>query len=76
MGELVATMQRAGYVESVDDPTDARAKILRLTRQGRSAGRLARKLVREVEAEWTQLVGASAVNQLRDTLTSIASALR
>jgi DNA-binding MarR family transcriptional regulator len=54
---------------------DARARLLRLTAKGRSAGRLARKLVREVELEWTEVVGPARIDALRETLTTIASSL-
>jgi hypothetical protein len=49
---------------------------LRLTRKGRAAGRLARKLVREVETEWTAVVGVARMNALRDALGLIASRLQ
>jgi DNA-binding MarR family transcriptional regulator len=75
MGELAAAMEKAGYIEGIADPSDARARLLRLTAKGRSAGRLARKLVREVELEWTEVVGPARIHALRDTLTTIASTL-
>jgi len=75
MGELAAAMEKAGYVEGVADPSDARARLLRLTPKGRSAGRLARKLVREVELEWTEVVGAARIDALRETLAIVASTL-
>lgn len=75
MGELVAAMEKAGYVEGLADPSDARARLLRLTPKGRSAGRLARKLVREVEIEWTEVAGPARVDALRETLAIIASTL-
>jgi hypothetical protein len=46
-----------------------------MTAKGRSAGRLARKLVREVELEWTEVVGPTRIDALRETLTTIASTL-
>ncbi|MGZ5967459.1 MAG: MarR family winged helix-turn-helix transcriptional regulator [Polyangiales bacterium] len=68
MGELVSAMESAGYVERVPDERDARARLVRLTRKGRSAGRLARKLVREVESAWAKKIGAQRLEQLRETL--------
>lgn len=75
MGELASAMEKAGYVEGVADPSDARARLLRLTPKGRSAGRLARKLVRDVELEWTEVVGPVRMDALRETLAIIASTL-
>jgi DNA-binding MarR family transcriptional regulator len=75
MGELVVSMEQAGYIEGVAHPTDKRARLWRLTRRGRSAGKLARKLVREVEAEWTKLVGAPHMKVLVESLSAIAASL-
>lgn len=72
MGELVDAMEAAGYVDRVPDPTDARARLVRLTKKGKSAGLLARKLVREVEARWAKKIGARRLEQLRDTLRQLA----
>ena len=73
MGELVDQMERAGYVERVADPDDGRARIIRLTRQGRRAGELARKIVREVQAEWAERVGATRIRALEETLRAIVA---
>lgn len=72
MGEMVESMVAAGYVERVADPTDGRARRLRLTRRGREAGALARKLVRGVEARWESRVGRARVAALRATLRELA----
>lgn len=73
MGEMVDAMEAAGYVERVRDPSDARARLVCLSAKGRAAGRLARKLVREVEDEWAEAVGAARLASLRETLRTIAS---
>ena len=72
MAELVDAMVGAGYVERVPDPTDGRARRLRLTKLGRDAGVLARKLVREVEAHWEARIGKRRVAELRTTLQALA----
>lgn len=76
MGEMVDAMEAAGYVERIPDPSDARARLVCLSRKGRAAGRLARKLVREVEDEWAEAVGAASLTSLRETLRMIVSASR
>lgn len=72
MAEMVEAMVDAGYIERVADPTDGRARRLRLTKRGRDAGQLARKLVREVEARWETRVGKRRVAEMRETLTALA----
>lgn len=54
MGELVRTLERRGYVERVTDPHDARARLVRLTRKGRWAVRLAIAEIAEIEAAWLE----------------------
>jgi DNA-binding MarR family transcriptional regulator len=76
MGEMVDAMEAAGYVERIPDPSDARARLVCLSAKGRAAGRLARKLVREVEDEWAEAVGAARLTSLRETLRMIVSTSR
>jgi DNA-binding MarR family transcriptional regulator len=55
MGEVVAELERRGYVERVADPADGRARLVRLTDEGR---RLVRTVVHEIaaiEAKWYRL---------------------
>ena len=39
VGEAVSDLERLGYAERVADPSDGRAKIIRLTERGRAAQR-------------------------------------
>ena len=68
MGELVEQLAARGYVERVADPEDGRARRIRITPKGRKAGRLGRKLVREVESDWSKRVGIARIEQMRKTL--------
>jgi DNA-binding MarR family transcriptional regulator len=72
MGELVDQMERVGYVERVADPGDGRARRVRLTAEGRRAGRLARTLMRELQRDWARRFGAARVRALEETLRAIA----
>lgn len=70
-GFLVDQLERAGYVERVPDPTDARARLVRVAERGAKAIPLAAAAVAEVEAEWTRHLGARRMDQLRDILTRL-----
>jgi DNA-binding MarR family transcriptional regulator len=75
MGALVDQLEQIGYVERVDDPNDLRAKTVRLTKRGRDVGRVARAVVRSVEADWAHRVGATRLAALRETLTALLLSL-
>jgi DNA-binding MarR family transcriptional regulator len=54
MGELVAALEQRGYVERVPDPTDRRARLVRLTHEGRKAARIGLDQIRAIEAAWEE----------------------
>jgi DNA-binding MarR family transcriptional regulator len=53
MGELVAEIERRGYVERVPDPADGRARLIRLTDEGREVVRTALTVIADIEQRWT-----------------------
>jgi DNA-binding MarR family transcriptional regulator len=68
-GFLVDQLERAGYVERVPDPTDARARLVCLAERGREAIPIAAAVVADVEVEWTAHLGNRRMTQVRDALT-------
>jgi DNA-binding MarR family transcriptional regulator len=71
MAELVAHLERLGYVERVPDPSDRRAKLVRATLRGRQLYAIAREVAAEVEAEWTRRLGKAKMRQLRELLEEL-----
>jgi DNA-binding MarR family transcriptional regulator len=67
-GFLVDQLERAGYVERVPDPTDARARLVRIAERGARAIPLAAAIVAGVEAEWATHLGAARMAELREIL--------
>lgn len=70
-GFLVDQLERAGYVERVPDPTDARARLIRLTPRAAAATPIGAKVIKDIESEWTAHLGPRRMNQLRETLTHL-----
>jgi len=70
-GFLVDQLERAGYVERTADPTDARARLVRVAERGLAAGVVARAVVAEVEGEWTAHLGQRRMAALRDALARL-----
>ncbi len=63
-GFLVDQLVRAGYVERVPDPTDGRARLVRLAARGEEARTIARALEKQIEQEWTRHLGRERMRQL------------
>jgi DNA-binding MarR family transcriptional regulator len=76
MAELVAHLERLGYVERVPDPSDRRAKLVRATPRGKVLYAIAREVVAEIEAEWTKRLGKAKMRQLRQLLEELNAGLR
>jgi len=71
MAELVAEIERRGYLQRTTDPADRRAKIIEFTGKGWSLVNTALPALGELEAEITSKLGEPAVGQLRSTLLEI-----
>jgi DNA-binding MarR family transcriptional regulator len=70
-GFLVDALERAGYVDRVPDPTDARARLVRVADRGAKAVALTTTVIAEVEAEWSAYLGKQRMTQLRQILTQL-----
>lgn len=68
---LVDKLERAGYVERVPDPSDGRARLVRMTERAQTAIPIARAEEARIEAEWEAHLGAQRMVQLREALTSL-----
>jgi DNA-binding MarR family transcriptional regulator len=75
MAELVAHLERLGYVERVPDPGDRRARLVRATPRGKQLYAIARNVVAEIEAEWTKRLGKAKMRQLRALLEELNATL-
>lgn len=75
MAELVAHLERLGYVERVPDPSDGRAMLVRATTRGKQLYAIAREVIAEIEAEWTKRLGKAKMRRLRQLLEELNAAL-
>jgi DNA-binding MarR family transcriptional regulator len=71
MAELVAHLERHGYVERIPDPADRRAKLVRVTQRGRQVIPIARQAIAEVEARWSEALGERDMKRLRGLLARL-----
>jgi DNA-binding MarR family transcriptional regulator len=73
VGEVTSDLEQRGYVERIPDPSDGRAKIIRLTERGRAAQSLGIGLIDEIEQDWAERFGADRVAVLREALEAITA---
>jgi DNA-binding MarR family transcriptional regulator len=69
MGQLVADLEQKGYVTRVPDEADRRAILVRFTQAGWQFLQDAYRVKQEIEAEYTKILGAEQMAQLRELLT-------
>jgi DNA-binding MarR family transcriptional regulator len=68
---LVEQLEAAGYVERVPDPTDGRARLVRLTSRARRVAQAADAEVQRVLTEWADHVGEDRLRQMHETLRDL-----
>lgn len=67
-GQIVADLERAGYVERVADERDARAAIVTFTPRGRQLVADAAAVKTEVDRELARIIGVRGLEQLHSLL--------
>jgi DNA-binding MarR family transcriptional regulator len=70
-GFLVDQLERGGYVRRVPDPSDGRARLVRMAARGEEALAVARGVEARVEAEWAAHLGGPSTARLREALTRL-----
>ena len=71
MAELVAHLERHGYVTRVPDPVDRRAKLVRATARGAEVYAIVREFVAELEQRLIARLGTERFTQLRELLEEV-----
>src|ERR687890_2339198 len=66
-------LEAAGYVERVPDPTDGRAKIIRLTERGWEGRRVADEIIASIEHECVQQLGEEKMRQFNELMKDVSS---
>ena len=68
---LVDQLEKAGYAERTPDPTDGRARLVRMTERANDLLEVARAEEARIEADWTAHIGVRRMKQLREALTML-----
>ena len=75
MRYTVNQLEAAGYVERVPDPTDGRAKIIRLTERGWEVRRVADEIMEGIEEKCTRRLGEERMRQFEGLMEEVRSVL-
>ena len=72
MSQLVRLMERQGYLEQVPDPTDTRAKVVRMTRRGEAVKTACVEVREELNRKVASLLGLKEAERLEADLDAAA----
>ncbi len=64
MSQLVVELEQRGYIERVPDPNDGRASLVKFTEQGWQLLQDAYQVKKEIEAEYTAILGEMGIKEL------------
>lgn len=71
MNQLLRSLEALGYLARADSPDEGRARIVRLTRRGRTAYAKIHEVLRDIEHEWTIELGAKPFAELKGLLRRV-----
>src|SRR5215208_4343884 len=75
MRYTINQLEAAGYVERVPDPTDGRAKIIRLTERGWKLRRVGDEIIASLEEECVRQLGEERMRQFEALMKDVSSVL-
>jgi DNA-binding MarR family transcriptional regulator len=68
MNQLLRSLEALGYIARADAPEGGRARIVRLTRRGRTAYTKIHDILRDIEREWIAELGPKPFTDLKALL--------
>lgn len=74
VSKLVDAMEEAGYVSRSPGARDARERTVELAERGHQLLRAVEQIYRDLEAEWSAVIGERAVEQTRRNLSRVVLA--
>jgi DNA-binding MarR family transcriptional regulator len=74
LGERVRELERRGWVESLPDPADGRARLIRRTAEGDRVRRITEEVIASMEHDWAAQVGADRYATFLSVLRELGDA--
>ncbi|MBM7491979.1 DNA-binding MarR family transcriptional regulator [Micromonospora luteifusca] len=73
-GKTVDRLVAVGYLERIDDPRDARRRLVRVTPRGADGLRRSAEIFDRLRERWAETLGPERVDALEDDLRTMAAA--
>ena len=73
INDLLSELEKRGYLERTPDPTDGRARIVRLTERGWNLTQVISDMSFASEHEWAQVIGESRFDEFRSALLELVA---
>ena len=71
MNQLLRSLEALGYIVRSDAPDEGRARIVRLTKRGRSAYATIHEILRDIERAWSDQLGPKRFTELKELLLRV-----
>jgi DNA-binding MarR family transcriptional regulator len=71
MNQLLQSLERCGYLVRSDAPDEGRARIVRFTKRGHSAYAKVHDILRDIEREWSTVLGPKRFAALKELLLRV-----
>ena len=71
MNQLLKSLEGLGYLVRSDDPDEGRARVVRFTRRGRAAYAKIHDILRDIEREWSTVLGPKRFAELKELLLRV-----
>jgi DNA-binding MarR family transcriptional regulator len=76
MSQLVKLLEQRDYVEQVADPTDTRAKVIRLTKRGIALRRACEGVRKDLQAQAVETLGKKDLSKLHQDLNKLIASMK
>jgi DNA-binding MarR family transcriptional regulator len=73
INDLLSDLEKRGYLERTPDPTDGRARIVRLKERGWDLTQVLSDMSFATESEWARAIGDERFAEFRDTLCELVT---
>ena len=71
MNQLLRSLENVGYISRSNAPDQGRARVVRLTKRGRTAYAKIHDILRVIEREWSAELGPKRFNELKALLLHV-----